>query len=180
MNMLIIIFEILAALIALILVVALFTKKAYSITRDTVINMPVAEVFNYVKCLKNQDYFNKWVMTDPDMKRDFKGTDGTVGFVYAWNGNKKAGEGEQEITHVVEGRRMDSQVRFIRPFKGVNETYYETIAQSSDKTKITWGVSGMMNYPMNIMLLIMNMEKMLGKDMEVSFKNLKGILESKQ
>lgn len=179
MNILIVLLEIIAALIGLLLVVALFTKKSYSITRETVITKPASEVFNYIKCLKNQDYFNKWVMTDPDMKRDFKGTDGTVGFVYAWNGNKKAGEGEQEITKVVEGRRMDSQVRFIRPFKGVNETYYETAAQSSDKTKITWGVSGRMNYPMNIMLLIMNMENMLGKDMETSFGNLKRILEGK-
>lgn len=179
MNILIILFEIIAALIVLLLVVALFTKKAYSITRETVINKPVTEVYNYVKCLKNQDHFNKWVMTDPGMKRDFKGTDGTVGFVYAWNGNKKAGEGEQEITNVVEGKRMDSQVRFIRPFKGVSETYYETVALSSDKTKITWGVAGKMNYPMNIMLLIMNMENMMGKDMETSFGNLKEILEGK-
>ncbi len=179
MNILIIILEILAALVALLLFVALFTKKTYTITREAVINRPLAEVFNYVKCLKNQDNFNKWVMTDPAMKRDFKGTDGTVGFVYAWNGNKKAGEGEQEITTVVEGKRMDSQVRFIRPFKGVSETYYATDAQSSDKTKITWGVTGKMNYPMNIMLLIMNMEKMMGTDMETSFGNLKGILEGK-
>jgi hypothetical protein len=179
MNILIIILEVFATIIGLLLVLALFTKKSYAITRETVINKPVIEVFNYVKCLKNQDNFNKWVMTDPDMKRDFKGTDGTVGFVYGWNGNKKAGEGEQEITHVVEGKRMDSQVRFIRPFKGVNETYYATDAVSSDKTKITWGVSGRMNYPINIMLLIMNMENMLGKDMETSFENLKGILERK-
>jgi uncharacterized protein YndB with AHSA1/START domain len=179
MNILLIILEVVAGLIGLLLVIALFTKKSYSIARETVISKPVTEVFNYVKCLKNQDHFNKWVMTDPDMKRDFKGTDGTVGFVYAWNGNKKAGEGEQEITNVVEGKRMDSQVRFVRPFKGVSETYYETDSQSPNQTKVSWGVSGKMNYPMNIMLLIMNMEKMMGKDMETSFGNLKEILEKK-
>lgn len=36
-------------------------------------------------------------MTDPNMRKNFKGTDGTVGFCYAWDGNKKAGKGEQEI-----------------------------------------------------------------------------------
>lgn len=179
MNILMIVLEILAALVALILIVALFTKKSYSVTREAIVNKPVNEVFNYVKCLKNQDYFNKWVMTDPNMKKDFKGTDGTVGFVYAWDGNKKAGAGEQEITNVVEGKRMDSVVRFVRPFKGVNETYYTTDAQSSGQTKVAWGVSGKMNYPMNIMLLIMNMETMLGNDMETSFGNLKKILEGK-
>jgi len=35
-----------------------------------------------------------------------------------------------------------------------------------------------MNYPMNSMLLIMNMNKLLGKDMEFSLGNLQRILES--
>ena len=44
-------------------------------------------------------------MVDPDMKREFKGMDGTVGFIYAWNGNKRAGEGEQEIKTIEEGKK---------------------------------------------------------------------------
>lgn len=36
-------------------------------------------------------------MLDPNMEKEFKGTDGTVGFIYGWNGNKEGGEGEQEI-----------------------------------------------------------------------------------
>ena len=36
---------------------------------------------------------------------------------------------------------------------------------------------GKMNYPMNLMLLFMNMDKMIGKDFESGLKNLKTILE---
>jgi uncharacterized protein YndB with AHSA1/START domain len=179
MTILIIILEIIGALIALLLIVALFTKKAYSVTREIVISKSVPEVFNYIKCLKNQDYFSKWVMTDPNMKKEFKGTDGTVGFVYAWDGNKKAGAGEQEVMNIVEEKRMDSQVRFIRPFKGVSEMFFTTEASGSGQTKVVWSSNGPMKYPMNIMLLIMNTEKMLGKDMETSLGTLKGILEGK-
>jgi len=34
-----------------------------------------------------------------------------------------------------------------------------------------------MNYSMNVMLLFMNMDKMMGRDMETSLGNLKKLLE---
>jgi hypothetical protein len=34
-----------------------------------------------------------------------------------------------------------------------------------------------MPYPMNLMLLCMNMDKMIGKDLETGLTNLKGVLE---
>lgn len=46
--------------------------------RETVIDKPRQEVFNYVKFIRNQDAYNKWVMTDPAMKKDSKGKYGTV------------------------------------------------------------------------------------------------------
>lgn len=117
MNILIIILAIIASLIAIILIAALFIKKEYTIEREVAINKPKQEVFSYIRFLKNQDHYSKWVMTDPAMKKEFKGTDGTVGFVYAWDGNKKAGKGEQEIMKITEGERIDIEVRFVKPFE---------------------------------------------------------------
>jgi hypothetical protein len=168
---------IIAALIILLLVIALFSKKGYTIERDIVINRPKQDVFNYIKLLRNQENYSKWVMTDPNMKKEFKGTDGTVGFVYAWDGNKKAGKGEQEIMGIKEGERLDIEVRFIKPFEGIAQTPLTTTAIADNQTKVTWGMTSAMKYPMNIMLLILNMEKMLGKDLEISLSNLKSILE---
>lgn len=168
---------IIVALLVLLLLIPLFSKKGYSIQREIVINRPKQQVFNYIKFLKNQDNFSKWVMTDPNMKKDFKGTDGTVGFVYAWDGNKKAGKGEQEIMRIAEGDRLDIEVRFIKPFEGIAQTPFSTVAVAENQTKVIWGMSSAMKYPMNIVLLFMDMEKMLGKDLEISLSNLKNILE---
>lgn len=88
MNILITFLLLLLGIIALILIIALFSKKNYKINREIIINAPLEKVFTYLKQLKNQDNFNKWVMVEPDMKREFKGIDGTVGFIYAWNGTK--------------------------------------------------------------------------------------------
>ena len=166
-----------AALFTLLLIIPLFTGKEYAIEREIIINRSSPEVFNYLKHIKNQDNFSKWVMTDPDMKKIFRGTDGTVGFIYRWDGNKKAGAGEQEIMKIEEGKNLDIEVRFERPFAGLANTPFSTEAISANQTRVKWGTISKMKYPMNIMLLFMNMDKMLGTDMEISLNNLKGILE---
>ncbi|MFC0182463.1 hypothetical protein ACFFJX_07790 [Pseudarcicella hirudinis] len=48
---------------------------------------------------------------------------------------------------------------------------------SQNQTKVKWGFSGTMAYPMNIMLLFVNIEDMLGKDLDTGLQNLKGILD---
>lgn len=175
MNIFLIILLVLVAIITLILITALLTKKEYFIQREILIDAPLPKVFDYLKQLKNQDHFNKWVMADPDMKKDFTGTDGTVGFIYAWNGNKKAGEGAQEITKIIEGKMIETEVRFIRPFAGLAAANMGTEAISENQTKVIWSNASAMKYPMNIMISMI--EKMLAKDMDESLLRLKGILE---
>ena len=177
MSILITVLLTIAGIVALLFIIALFTKKEYAIVRNININKSKDDVFNYIKLLRNQDYFSKWVMTDPNMKKTFTGTDGIIGFIYAWDGNKKAGAGEQEIKKIREGERIDTEVRFIRPFAGLANLSFTTTPVTNNQTTVTWGMTSSMKYPMNIMLLLMNMEKMLGNDMETSLNTLKGILE---
>lgn len=96
-----IVFDVILALITviiLILLAAFFSQPEVTITGEIIINQPSRKVFDFIKQLKNQEYYNKWVMADPNMKREYKGTDGTVGFVYSWQSeNKQVGKGEQEI-----------------------------------------------------------------------------------
>jgi hypothetical protein len=176
MNIISIILISVAILVAIPLLLALFIKKEYTIGREIVINKSTDEVFNYIKFLKNQDFYSKWVMTDPTMKKDFNGTDGTVGFVYAWDStNKNAGKGEQEIVRLVERELLDIEVRFIKPFEGIAKTPFTTESVSANQTKVTWGMKGKSKYPMNLMNPFM--DNLLGKDLQISLANLKNILE---
>lgn len=168
----------LAIIIAIPLVIALFTRKEYSVIREVTINKPKAEVFEYVKQIKNQDQYSKWNMTDPNMKKDYKGTDGTVGFVYSWDSNNEnVGKGEQEIVSIKEGEKIDMELRFIKPFEGKANAALATSSAGENQTKVTWSFNSKMPYPMNIMLLVMNMEDMLGKDLEEGLTSLKSNLE---
>jgi len=169
-----IILIVIAILVAVPLIAALFIKKEYAIEREITISKPKQEVFNYVKHIKNQNYYNKWTMEDPDMKKEYKGTDGTVGFYGAWD-SKKMGKGEQEIKNITEGDRIDIGLHFIKPFEGRANAHMITEALANDQTKVKWGMQGKSKYPMNVMNLFMN--NMLGKDIETSLNNLKGVLE---
>jgi hypothetical protein len=178
MNVLVIILVVIASFIALVLLIALFTKKEYSILKEITINRQKPDVFNYIKYIKNQDYYSVWIMIDPNMKREYKGIDGTAGFVSAWDStNKRAGKGEQSIVKVSEGERLDMQIHFIKPFEGLANAYMTTENANGNQTKVKWGFDSKMAYPMNIMLLFMNMDKMVGKDLEAGLNNLKTILE---
>ena len=167
-----------AILVILFLVIALFVKKDYALEREVVINQPLQKVFSYIKYLKNQDNYSVWNQIDPAMKKTYTGTDGTVGFMYAWDSNnKKAGKGEQEITRVQENEMLGMRIHFIKPFEGLADAYMKTIDIAGSQTKVSWGLSSRMNYPMNIMLLFMNMDNLMGKDLAAGLANLKGILE---
>ena len=178
MTILTTILIVIAALIALLLIIALFAKKSYAVEREIIINKPTSEVFNHIKFLKNQDNFSKWATMDLNMKKEYTGTDGTPGFISAWDSeNKKVGKGEQEIKKIEEGKRLDTELRFIKPFAGLANAYMTTETAGAGNTKVTWGFDSKMNYPMNIMLLFMNMDKMFGADFATGLSNLKAILE---
>lgn len=161
------------------LITALFVKEDYAVEREITINKPSQEVFSYVKFLKNQDNYSKWAMMDPNMKKEYKGIDGTVGFVSSWDSDKKdVGKGDQEIKKITEGERIDYELR-LKSFGTTEAAYMTTEAVSENQTKVKWGFNGRMSYPMNVTLLFMNMDKMIGKDLETGLSNLKGILEKK-
>jgi hypothetical protein len=161
--------------IALLLITAVFVKKDYRVEREVVVNKPKADVFNYVKLARNQDYFNKWVMMDPQIKKNYKGTDGTVGFVYAWDSKGKAGQGEQEITGIREGERVDMNIHFIKPIESNATVAFTTEAVAGKQTKVKWSIDGHSPYPLNLMNLFV--PGLLGNDMQTSLTTLKTVLE---
>jgi hypothetical protein len=164
-----------AGIIALLLVIALFMKKDHYVRREITINAPRQKVFDYVKLLKNQDNFNKGAMEDADRKREYRGTDGTVGFVYSWSGNKDAGQGEKEIIKIVDGKMVEMEIRFVKPMVATSRIIMETEAISENQTKVSWSNAGILKYPVNFMVPML--EKTLPKGMDSSLKNLKDILE---
>lgn len=166
-------------LIAIPLVVALFTPDSYQVERQVEINKSKREVFSYVKLLKNQDYFSKWAQIDPNMSKTYRGIDGEVGFVSRWeSSHPDVGTGEQEILAIVDGERIDYELRFIEPISAVSPAYMVFIDTDANTSQVKWGFRGDMPYPMNIMMWFIDFEDVIGTDLQIGLDNLKVILEA--
>lgn len=166
--------------VAVLAVVSFVTPTDFRVERETTINKPKAEVFAYAKMLKNQNEWGPWYKKDPQMKQEHRGTDGQPGFVSYWKGtNDESGEGEQEIKRVVEGERIDTELRFKQPFESRADAFFTTDAVGENQTKVRWGFDGSMPRPLNIMLAVMDMDAAVGKDFEEGLTSLKQIMESR-
>ncbi|MDD2797615.1 MAG: SRPBCC family protein [Bacteroidales bacterium] len=178
MKILKIILFAIVGIVALALITAIFVKKEYAVEREITINKSNQAVFDYLKLMRNQQEFSVWAKMDPLAIHEYKGTDGTVGAVYSWNSKRKdVGIGEQTILSIDNGVQINYELHFIEPFEARDKAYFLTSAVNDSTTTVKWGFEGKMNYPMNLMLLFMDMEKMLGNDLENGLVNLKAILE---
>lgn len=161
-------------------IAALFVNGEYAVEREITINQPKTKVFEYLKYLKNQDNFSVWSKIDPNMEKDFSGTDGEVGAINYWDSKSDSvGKGEQEIIAIQEGERIDFELRFFRPFEATDNAYFTTQDAGNNTTLVQWGFDGEMPYPMNLMLLFMDMEKNIAPALETGLSNLKELLETK-
>ena len=168
---------ILLGILALIVLLALIAPKSYEVKRSILINKPVHETFRYLKIVKNQDYWSPWKQKDPNMKQTFTGTDGEVGFVSRWEGNKDVGVGEQEIKGIIENNIIETELRFYEPWKSVSDGYLKVNSVENSKTEVIWGFTGKNAIPFNIFMMFFSMDKTVGKDFEEGLECLKRTLE---
>lgn len=159
------------ALVVLILIVAAIMPKDLNLESEVIIAKPKQVVFDYVKILDNQKYYSKWVMLDPNVKMSMTGTDGTVGAISAWESSMDdVGVGEQEIKTIVDGERIEYELRFKKPFEATDSAYTTFEAIDSTHTKVINGFRSKMPFPMNLMMPMVR--KMLTTDMAINMKNL--------
>ncbi|HUF03113.1 MAG TPA: SRPBCC family protein [Aridibacter sp.] len=172
-----------AAIIAVGMIVLLIligiAPSEFGVEREVVINKPKAETFAYLRILKNQDTWAPWSKKDPNMKHEYRGKDGEVGFVSAWDSDhEEVGSGEQEIKKIADGERIDYELRFLKPFESKADAWMTTEDAEGGKTKVKWGFKGNMPVPFNVMMLFMDMDAAISKDFDEGLASLKKELES--
>jgi len=164
-------------LVVVVAILGFISPRTFVIEKSVTIEKPRFLIFDKIRFLKSHEAWNPWAKADPSIKYDWKGQDGAVGFTTHWKGNNKVGEGEQEIKAIVEGERIDYEIRFKAPFETINHSYLTTIEDGDLKTKVTWGMRGTMTFPGNVMFKIFKMQNKLEDDFEEGLNILKAILE---
>lgn len=167
-----------ALLVLAVVALNFIAPSSFNVEREITINKPKADVYNYAKFLKNQNVYGPWQKKDPKMKQDYKGDDGTVGFTAHWDStNQEVGEGEQTISKLVEGERIETTLKFVKPFQGSADAWMTFESAGDNQTKVKWGSKGPMPFPGNIFGYLMGMDKMMQDEFDSGLKGLKTEVE---
>ncbi len=104
--------------------------KSIQIVKTVTIKGSNQEVFEMVKYLNNFPKWSPFLAEDPAQKHEVKGTDGTVGAQYHWNGNEGKDLGFQEIVKIDEQKYIGMKCDIQKPFvaKPTFEYYFTETA----------------------------------------------------
>lgn len=149
----------------------------FRIEREIIIDRPSEDVLGYLRSLRNFLSWNPFLKPGCQAKVEFRGTDGQVGSILAWDGDRQVGAGEQEITRIVDGERIEFELRFKRPFASTNQAHFAADPDGGSRTRVRWMMSGKASFPMTVIGLFMNCDRIVGKEFDSGLSLLKTILE---
>lgn len=166
-------------IIALVITVAGATlKKEYQIVRAITINRSKQEVFNYIKFLKNQNEYSYYNRKDPETIKSYTGTDGEIGFTYAWKSEVNSiGSGTQTISKLIDGQELECDIQFKKPLPLKCVAVIALTEINDFETEVIWTFSSVYPFPLNIIIYFVNLEKLIGNDIASSLVTLKQNLE---
>ncbi len=165
-------------IIVLGLVILMFALgKSYHFEKSIVIDAPVEKIYSQISSSKAFNQWNPWMDLDPNISIEYKGVSGEIGDEYCWEStSENAGAGCHKIVALIPNKEVKTQMNFKKPFENVS--YSKIVLESQNgKTKVTWDMDTQLNYPMNLMKLMMdsNMDESYGKGLE----RLKKLCENK-
>jgi uncharacterized protein YndB with AHSA1/START domain len=169
-----------AAAIGIILILAATKPNTFSVRRAITVEAPAEKIFPLINDFHQWGTWSPYEHKDPAMKRSYSGAESGKGAVYAWHGNKNVGSGRMEILDVSAPTKIVIKLDFFTPFEGHNTAEFTMLPQG-DATNLATNVSWLMHGPVpfmaKIMHVLMNIDRMVGKDFETGLANLKRLTE---
>lgn len=154
-----------------------WTRPAeFTISRSIEISASPEGVFAILNDFHRWDEWSPWSRMDPNMKKDYSGSPLGEGARYAWRGNEKVGSGRMTITQSHPPMHLEIKLEFFAPFETTNRTEFH-IDKTPQGSRVTWTMSGHNNFVSKLFGLVMDMDKMVGKDFEKGLSNLKHLAE---
>lgn len=169
-------------LIGLFVVVTVFVglvliqPNEFRVERSIAIAAPAEKIFPYLNEARKMNDWSPWAKLDPQMKQTYEGPEAGVGAIASWAGNSKVGEGRQTITESLPNQLVRARLDFYKPMQSVSTAEF-ILKSEGEQTLVTWRMDGRNNFVSKAMGLLMNCNKMVGKQFEQGLNSLKTIAE---
>ncbi|HZI96803.1 MAG TPA: SRPBCC family protein [Actinomycetales bacterium] len=148
----------------------------YTVERSVAIEAPPARVYEQVADFHHWTSWSPWEDVDPDLRRTYSGAESGTGAIYAWSGNRKAGQGRMEIIEATEPSTVRIDLVFEKPFKARNDTVF-AIQPEGSGSRVTWSMTGKRTLATKMMGVFKSMDSFLGPDFEKGLARLKATAE---
>jgi polyketide cyclase/dehydrase/lipid transport protein len=165
---------VLIAIIAVLLIAALFLPGKYHIEKTIIINKPVPSVMDKVADLNHYAAWNPWQKMEPGSKSSITGTPRQPGHKYSWEG-KKIGVGSLTLRDL-DAKHVHFDLEFLKPFKSSANDDWLFEEWGTADTKVTWRNNGALSYPLARLMGPM-LNKTLNKQFVEGLNNLKALCE---
>lgn len=161
-----------------ILVAVIATRPAdFKVERATVINAPAERVFAQINDFHAWEQWSPWAKIDPQAKNVFSGAPSGVGQVFAWAGNSDVGEGRMTVEQSQPPERVGIKIEFLKPMQATNTAVF-VLTPDAQGVKVTWTMTGKNDFIGKAFCLVVDMDKMVGKDFEKGLASLKTVAEA--
>jgi uncharacterized protein YndB with AHSA1/START domain len=177
LTILAVIAVVLAIVIAIVLILAATKPDRFSIRRDITVQAPAEKIYPLIDDFHRWGIWSPYEHKDPAMKRSYSGAESGKGAIYGWEGSKEVGHGRMEILESTTPSKIVIQLDFYTPFEAHNTAEFTMLPQG-DGTRVTWLMHGPAPFMNRLMQVVMNLDKMVGKDFEVGLVNLKNAAET--
>ena len=135
-------------------------------------------IFPHINSLEAWQVWSPWAKKDPNAKNIFGPVRVGPGASMRWEGNKEVGVGTMTITQTVPNSALTMRLDFEKPFTATNIAEF-TLRPDGNATEVIWSLHGPAPLVTKIMDLLMNMDRMIGRDFEAGLANLKAIAEAR-
>jgi uncharacterized protein YndB with AHSA1/START domain len=133
-------------------------------------------IFPHINDLEIWQAWSPWARKDPNAKNTFGAVRAGKGASMRWEGNKEVGVGTMTITETVPNSALTMCLDFEKPFKATNFAEF-SLKPEGASTEVIWSLHGPAPLMTKIMDLLMNMDRMIGRDFEAGLSNLKARVE---
>jgi uncharacterized protein YndB with AHSA1/START domain len=164
----------LLAAIVLLLAYATTRPNDFRVERRLLIAVPPDKLWPLIGELRAFNRWNPYDRKDPLIKGSYSGPATGIGSRYAWESDK-VGFGSLEITGQQPGHAVQMKLDFIKPFEAHNQAEFRLVSQADGSTEVIWTMGGPSNFISKVMGVVINMDKMVGRDFEDGLSNLKQI-----
>ena len=170
-----------AGVLVLFVAVVATRRSSYHVERKLEVVAPADLVFGVLNDLHQFAgvlvlFGSPWEKADPNMQKTFEGPAAGVGQSVAWSGNMQVGKGRMTIEESVPGQSVGVKLEFVKPMAST-ATCALTLARTPTGSLVTWSMDGNHNFMGKAFGVFMNMDNMLGTDIEKGLARLKAAAE---